>query len=163
MRHIVVAYDKNRVIGSEGALPWAGELPADMRHFRALTLGHAVIMGRTTYDSIGSPLPQRHNVVMSKQKDLKINGCSVVHSLDEAYQVAQSDHDVYVIGGEKIYRLALSSVDRLHVTEIDTSVEGDAHFVDIDPEEWAVISQEEYAADEKNKFNYRFITYDRIR
>ena len=163
MRHIVVAHSKDRVIGNDKALPWAGDLPADMRHFRELTLGHAVIMGRTTYDSIGRPLPQRHNIVLSRQADLSIDGCTVVHSLDEAYEVAQGNEEVFVIGGEKVYRLALPTVDRLHVTEIDTSLSGDSHFIEVNPEEWSETNREEYFADEKNRFNYRFITYDRVR
>lgn len=162
MKSIVVAYDKSLAIGKQNTLPWAGELPADMRHFRALTLGHAVIMGRATYDSIGSPLPRRHNVVLTRQ-NLNIDGCTVVHSLDEAYKVTEKDDETFVIGGEKVYRLALPTVHRLYVTEIDTSVGGDAHFVEINPNEWVETVRENHQPDDKNKFGYSFITYDRIR
>lgn len=168
MKHIVVAYDQNRAIGNKNGLPWE-MMPADMRHFRELTLGktavgsamNAIIMGRTTYDSIGHPLPKRQNIVMSRQEDLKIDGCTVVRSLEEAYDTAQSAEDIFVIGGEQVFREALPTVDLLHVTKIDASLEGDTYFPEINMEEWALLDEEAHVADEKNRYDYRFLTYGR--
>ena len=164
MRHIVVAYDKNRAIGNKNGLPWE-MMPADLRHFRELTLGkgavNAIIMGRSTYDSIGRPLPGRQNIVMSRQEGLVIEGCVVAHSLEEAYEAASSAGEIFVIGGEQIFRQALSTVNRLHVTEIDAALEGDTYFPDVNPEEWILLEDEPHAADEKNKYDYRFLTYAR--
>ncbi len=164
MRHIVVAYDQNRAIGNKNGLPWE-MMPADLRHFRELTLGkgvmNAIVMGRTTYDSIGRPLPGRQNIVMTRQDDVTIEGCTVVHSLEEAYEAAEPAEEVFVIGGEQVFRQAISTVDRLHVTEIEASLEGDTYFPEVNPEEWELLGEEAHTADEKNKYDYRFLTYGR--
>lgn len=168
MRHIVVAHDRNRAIGNKNGLPWE-MMPADLRHFRQLTLGkaavggamNAIVMGRTTYDSIGRPLPGRQNIILSRQKDLEIEGCTVVGSLDEAYDAAGSAEEVFVIGGEQVFRQALPTVDRLHVTEIEATLEGDTYFPEISPEEWELLGEEAHDADEKNKYDYRFLIYGR--
>jgi dihydrofolate reductase len=134
---IVVAMDRNRVIGARGRLPW--RLSVDLKRFKALTLGHAVIMGRKTFESIGKPLAGRKNIVVSRRKDFAAEGCDVARSLDEALQAAGGG-DVYVIGGGEIYAQALPRADRLYVTEIDTEVAGgDAFFPAIDPAAWKLV------------------------
>lgn len=165
MKHIIVAYDENRVMGNKDGLPWGNEMPADMRRFRALTLGkgavNAIIMGRTTYDSIGRPLPGRQNIVMSRQEDLAIEGCTVVHSLDEAYEAASPAEEIFVIGGAQVFEEALPTVERLHITEIEASLEGDVFFPEISGQDWELLEEESHTADEKNKYDYRFLTYGR--
>lgn len=153
---MVVAYDTNRAIGANGDIPWIGKLPADMRHFRELTTGSTVIMGRKTYDSIGKPLPNRTNIVVTRQ-DVSIEGVVVVHSIEEAYEKADSDK-ICIIGGAQIYELALDTADTIYATEIKTVSNGDVFFPTL-PSEWAETERQNYQADEINLFDYSFITY----
>lgn len=161
MKHIIVAHDQNGVIGRENDIPWTGQQRADMQRFKAVTLGHAVIMGRLTYESIGKPLPGRENVVVSRQHTLDIPGCTVVNTIEEAFEVTKNHDETYVIGGSKIYELAMPYVDILDVTEIEAEFEGDTFFVEIDPEEWELVSEESHAADVKNVHAYSFKQYRR--
>lgn len=132
---IVVALGKNRVIGRAGALPW--HLPEDLRHFREVTLGHAVLMGRRTYESIGRPLPKRRNIVVSRSESFRADGCEVFATLDEALRSAHtSDEEPRVIGGEEIYRATLPFATRLLLTEVDVDVNGDAFFPAFDVSAW---------------------------
>lgn len=170
-RSIVVAYGRDRVIGFNNTLPWAGEMPADMQRFRSLTLGlgksatsgvlNAVIMGRSTYESIGKALPGRQNIVLTRQIGAAINGCDTAHSLDEAYTLAEAAQEVFVIGGGNVFAEALPHVDRLYVTEIDASFEGDAFFPEINPDEWQVTQREVHQSDANNNYPYEFLTYER--
>jgi dihydrofolate reductase len=155
MKSIVVAYDTNRVIGGRNTIPWQGLMPADMRHFKELTMGKTVIMGRKTYESIGGPLPYRQNIVVSRQ-DIEYEDAEVVHSLAHAYASAQND--IVVIGGAEIYTMALEDVDVIYATEIHTNSNGDAHFPKL-PIAWIETSRENHSADEYNKFDYSFVTY----
>jgi dihydrofolate reductase len=155
MKSIVVAYDTNRVIGGNNTIPWQGLLPADMRHFKELTIGKTVIMGRKTYESIGGPLPYRQNIVVSRQ-DIEYEDAEVVHSLAHAYASAQSD--IAIIGGAEIYTMALEDADVIHATEIHTVSNGDIRFPKL-PTAWAETSREDHLADENNKFDYSFVTY----
>ncbi len=158
MKYIIVAYDQNRVIGANNQLLWQGSLPADMHHFRDSTSGQVVIMGRKTYESIGRPLPNRQNIVVTHQP-LEIEGVSVVHSLDEAYGVADADKDIYVIGGGQIYRQALDSVDVVQATEIKARFEGgDTYFPNL-PDGWSEIERKHHEADDTNKYAYDFVTF----
>jgi dihydrofolate reductase len=159
MKSIVVAYDKNRVIGGRNAIPWQGDLPDDMRHFKNLTINKTVIMGRKTYESIGRPLPYRQNIVVSRQ-DIEYEDVQVVHSLAHAY--AESENDVMIIGGAEIYALALEDADIIYATEIDAIVNGDAHFPALDLE-WVETSREQHVADADNKYNYAYVTYEKQR
>lgn len=124
---IIVGYAKNRVIGKDGTLPWRE--PQDLKHFKRVTMGHAIVMGRVCYESIGRPLPGRRNVVISRNRDFKAPGCEVAHSLEAALRTAR-EHDAcpFVIGGAKIYDLAMPLATRLEITEIDLEVEGDVWF-----------------------------------
>lgn len=159
-KNIITAYDKNRIIGHEGDMPWRQNLPADLMRFKELTLGHTIIMGRGTYDSIGKPLPNRRNIVVSRQANLEIPGCDVVNSLEDAYALGAEEEELFIIGGARIYHLAMPTVDRLLVTEIDAEFEGDTFFPEI-PEEWHETSREYHSADSKNLYNYTFIEYER--
>jgi dihydrofolate reductase len=134
---LVVAMAKNRVIGRGQTIPW--DLPEDRKHFVAVTRGHALIMGRATYESIGKPLPKRRNIVVSRQRGLRIEGVEVAGSLEDAIALARTDDDEpRVIGGSQIYAEALPLATRIYLTELDDEVEGDRWFSELDSSEWIV-------------------------
>lgn len=155
MISLIVAYSKNRVIGNNGKLPWEGKMPADVRYFRAMTEGKTVIMGRTTYESIGRALPKRQNIVLSRTP-FQATGITVVNNLEDAYALATNE--IMVIGGGQVYREALSTADVVYATEIDVNVEGDVTFPELGPE-WVETYREDHAADEANVYAYSFVTY----
>ncbi|NWF36699.1 type 3 dihydrofolate reductase [Mariprofundus sp. KV] len=160
MISLIWGMDRNRLIGKENGLPW--RLPADMAWFKKSTMGKPILMGRKTYESIGRPLPGRTNLILTRQSDLNIEGCTVIHSIDEALaEVADAD-EIMVMGGAEIYALLLDQADRLYITEIDGSFEGDAWFPEFDLSLWRETSREEYLPDEKNLYAYAFITMERI-
>jgi dihydrofolate reductase len=157
---IIVAMDRQRVIGAGNRLPW--HLPDDLRRFRTITRGHPVIMGRKTFESIGRPLAGRTNVVVTRQRGYRPPGCVVVHSLEGAL-AAVPPEETFVIGGASIYRQALPLVDRLYVTEVDTRVDGgDAYFPEIDPGQWHLTETADHPADARHQFPFRYLTYDRV-
>ena len=132
---LVVAIARNRVIGQGNTIPW--DLPEDRKHFRNLTLGHAVIMGRATYDSMGKPLPKRRNIVISRNRGLRIEGVEVASSLQEAISMARTtDDSPCIIGGQQIYAEALPLCTRIYLTEVDAEPEGDTFFPELDPKQW---------------------------
>lgn len=157
---MVAAHDKNRVIGHEGDMPWKGELPADLEHFKNITAGHAVIMGRTTHESIGRPLPNRRNIVLSQQTGKEIEGCDIAGSFDEALEISGDEEEVFVIGGAKLYHLAMPNAQKLYVTKIEAEFTGDTFFPVLSVE-WQEISREDHLADERNAYNYTFLEYER--
>lgn len=155
---LIVAADENNVIGCEGSLPW--DLPDDMKHFRETTEEHPVMMGRKTYDSIGRPLPRRRNIVITR-RDIDIEGCDVVHSLDEALALVADEEEAFVIGGGEIYRQAMERADKIYLTRVHTVVEnGDTIFPDIS-DEWEEISREEHVADENHAYAMTFLVFER--
>jgi dihydrofolate reductase len=157
---LVVAMDKERAIGVDNKLPW--HLPADLKRFKQLTLGHHIIMGRKTFESIGKPLPGRTNVIVTRQRDYKAEGCKVVHSLDAAVMLTREDEQAFIIGGADLFEQAMKFADRLYITEIDTRVErGDTFFPKFDKAEWNVIEKTTHEPDDKNRFRYVFLTYQR--
>ena len=156
---LIVAISENRVIGREGDLPW--HLSADLQRFKRLTMGHHIIMGRTTYDSIGRPLPGRTSVVLSRPASLELPNVYVVPSLEAALQLASGDDEAFVIGGAQIYALALPLVQRLYLTRVHAEVPGDTFFPDIDRATWELVEQSEHAADERNDFASTFSILDR--
>ncbi|MCR4275579.1 MAG: dihydrofolate reductase [Candidatus Wolfebacteria bacterium] len=166
---IVVAMALNRVIGNKGELPW--HLPADLKHFKELTTGHFVIMGRKTFESIlrrlGNPLPDRRNVVITENRGYIASGCTVVHSFREAYclttNLTDRKEEVFVIGGEKIYRLTFPQAERIYLTLVEAHPEGDAFFPEIDLQKWPMISAQHHEPDEKNKYPFTFMTLERLR
>ncbi len=150
---------ENHVIGRDNALPW--RLPSDMKHFKELTIGHTVIMGRKTYDSMGQPLVERRNVVISRDPDLAYDGAEVVSSLDDALGLAAGEQEVFVAGGAEIYRLALPRADRLYLTVVHTTVEGDTHFPQFDTEEWQLAEDVRLNSDERHPCAFSFRLYHR--
>ena len=154
---LIVAIAQNRVIGANNTLPW--HLPEDLKRFRALTTGHHIIMGRKTYESLNRLLPNRTTIIVTRNADYKVPGALIAHSLAEAITQAGSDDEVFLIGGAELYRDGLNSADKLYLTEIEASFEGDAFFPEINLAEWAEISREEHISEKGLGFSY--ITYQR--
>jgi len=154
-----VACAQGRVIGRDNQLPW--HLPEDLRHFRQTTLGRAIIMGRRTWDSIGRPLPGRTSVVLSRQPGWQAPGCLSASTLEAAIALARAHcpGEVFVVGGEAVYRLALPRAGRVLMTEIALSVPGDAHFPELDPREWAGVTRQEHIA--QSGIRYAIVDYRR--
>lgn len=158
MISIVVALDKNRGIGLKNGLPWT--LPADLRHFKEVTMGHPIIMGRKTHESIGRALPGRKNIIITRNEGYVAEGCEVVHSLEEAIALAGAG-EVCIIGGGEIFVMALPMAQKLYVTEVDHVFSADVYFPEINPDEWKVVSRDSHKADEKNPHDYAFVVYER--
>jgi len=156
---LIAAMDKNRVIGNKGKLPW--NLPADMKFFRDKTRGKPVIMGRKTYESIGKPLPDRKNIIITHDNEYKAD-CTIVHSADEAVIAADNVEEVMVIGGSQIYKEFFPKANRIYLTKIDAEFEGDTYFPEFKIEEWKEVSYEDHERDAENPFDYAFVVLERI-
>lgn len=156
---LIVAMDENRLIGREGDLPW--RLPNDLAHFKRLTMGHPILMGRKTWESLGRPLPGRRNIVLTRDTAYVAEGGEVLHSLDEALRAAQDSEMIFVIGGAEIYAMAMGQADRLYVTHVKAQLEGDTWFPEMDPAQWVEMEREEHAADTRNEHDHDFVIYDR--
>lgn len=159
---LIAAVDRNLLIGSGPDIPWMGEIPADLKHFKETTLGHPVIMGMTTFLSIGRPLPGRKNIVMTRDSSVDRGDVAVVHSLNEALSLVFGEEKVFVIGGASIYKLFLPSADLLYITQIDHEFEGDIYFPTPDKDMWKLTKEEHHAPDGQNKYPYTFKLYERI-
>ncbi|MEA2093665.1 MAG: dihydrofolate reductase [Pseudomonadota bacterium] len=157
---IVVAMAANCVIGRDNQLPW--HFPADLRHFKKITIGKPVIMGRKTHESIGRALPERTNIVMTRNADYVAPGCVVVHSLEEAFRVAAHNEEVMVIGGAEFYRQVLPEADTLYLTKIHHEFEGDTFFPELNSTEWREVERIDCEPDEKNPHHYSFIQLERV-
>lgn len=159
----IVAIDRNGAIGKQGQL--LCHMPADMRHFKETTMGHSIVMGRKTFESFPKgALPGRQNIVITRSRDDAAQGVTVAHSVDEALAAATMPGEVFVIGGEQIYRATFALVDTIHLTVIDHKFEGvDAHFPRIDMRSWKIVDQEEHPADDRNPYPYTFMTLKRKR
>lgn len=151
---LVVAKSKNNVIGKNNQLPW--HLPADLKHFKKITMGKPIIMGRKTFDSIGKPLPGRRNIIITRNKNYSAKGCDIFYSIDEAFNALKNETEVMIIGGANLYLQTLMRASCIYLTEIDVTIEGDAFFPALPVNEWKLISEEKFPADEKNSYAYRF-------
>jgi dihydrofolate reductase len=158
---LIAAMAENRVIGRANQLPW--RLSADLQHFKALTMGKPILMGRKTWESIGRPLPGRTGIVITRDAAYTAEGCQVVHSLQQALQAARDHEEIMVIGGAELYRQTLDMADRLYLTLVKAEVEGDAWFPDIAYEQWQEIERESHRGDDKNEHDYDFVVLERIR
>jgi len=156
---LVVAASTNNVIGRDGELPW--RLPDDLRHFKRITTGKPVIMGRRTFESIGRPLPDRHNIVMTRDPDYAAEGCDVVSSVSEALELAGDADEVMVIGGGQVYRDFLPRADRIYMTRVQAEVQGDTLFPDIDGNAWRLVSAVHHAADDKHGYAFEMMVFER--
>lgn len=154
---IIVAMAKNRTIGINNTLPW--RCPEDLKHFKALTMGHHMIMGRKTFDSIGKPLPGRTTVVVTRNQNLKIEGCIIAHSLNEAIAACAGDDEIFIVGGAELYVQALPLADTLYLTEIQQDIIGDAHFPAINAQHWQEISRQSRSQIAPQVLDYHFVTY----
>lgn len=157
---ILVAMARNGTIGINNTLPW--RIPEDLKHFKALTMGHSMIMGRKTFDSIGKPLPGRTSIVVTRNRELQIAGCTMTHSLDEAIASCVNNDEIFIVGGAELYALALPLTDTLYATEIQQDVTGDAHFPQIDRAQWREMSREKRTQETPQVLEYHFVTYQRI-
>ena len=158
MISVIVAVAENGTIGDKNTLLW--HIKEDMKHFRTLTTGHPVVMGRKTYDSLGRPLPNRRNVVITRQ-DIAIEGCEIAHSLEEALSLFTPDEEVFVIGGAQIYAEAMPLADRFYLTVVEHPYEGDTAFPKWDREAWQLVSSERFEQGESYPHPFRFETYER--
>lgn len=149
---IIVAYAEGRVIGINNTLPW--HLPEDLKRFKALTMGHHIIMGRKTFDSLGRLLPGRTTVIVSRNHSLNVEGAIVVHSLEAAIQACGNDDEAFLVGGAELYQAGLKHADKLYITEIHASFEGDAFFPEIDKMVWDVASCEQHSSEKGLDFSY---------
>ena len=156
MIKIIVATSKNKVIGNNNELIW--KLSSDLKRFKELTTGHPVVMGRKTYESIGKPLPNRRNIIITRNLEYEVNGCEVVYSLEEALLL--TNNDCFIIGGGEIYKQSLEVADKIYLTLVHKDFEGDTTFPELG-KEWATIDTKDFDADEKNDYDYSFIEYDR--
>lgn len=158
---LIAAMADNRAIGIENRLPW--KLPSDMKWFRQHTLGKPVVMGRKTFESFGGrTLPDRHNIVITRDSTYALENATVVHSIGEAITVAGDVPEVMIIGGASFYEQMLPQADRLYLTFVHASIEGDAWFPEVDFSQWCEIERHEQSADEKNAYPHSFVIYDRI-
>jgi dihydrofolate reductase len=155
---ITVATAANNAIGKNNQLLW--HLPNDLKHFKEITSGHTLIMGRKTFDSVGRPLPKRRNIVITRQQ-IQIEGCEVVHSLNEALQLGAQESELHIIGGAEIYQQAIPITDVINLTLVHQSFDADTFFPELNPEEWLETDRRNFEPDERNPLPYSFITLKR--
>ncbi len=157
---LIVAMAKNRVIGVDGKIPW--HLPNELQLFKSVTMGHHIIMGRKTYESINRLLPGRTTVIVTRQRGYKAPGALIAHTLDAAITYCAGDSEVFVIGGGELYREALPKADRIYLTVVDAEPVGDTRMPEFDAAQWRVHSVREFTKDERHACNYRFEIHDRM-
>ncbi len=153
---IVVAIAENNAIGKANKLLW--HLPADLKHFKTITTGHPVIMGRKTYDSVGKPLPNRRNIVITRDTTLRLPGVEVVNTLDAAIVLCEGAEEVFIVGGAEIYKMAMPLTDRIYLTIVRAVFDADTFFPPIPAAEWEETARESHGPDEKNALGYTFST-----
>lgn len=157
---IVVAVSENNAIGKDNQLLW--HLPADLKHFKEITSGNTIIMGRKTYDSVGRPLPNRRNIVITRSTELQMPNVEVVNTLEAALSLCEDENEVFIIGGAEIYKHALQFTNRIYLTTVHQTYGADVFFPELNREEWKEINKEYHPADEKNSVAYTFSTLERI-
>ncbi|MGH8308124.1 MAG: dihydrofolate reductase [Gammaproteobacteria bacterium] len=159
MLSLIVAVGEHNEIGKNGKMPW--HLPADLKHFKSITLGKPIIMGRKTFEAIGKPLPERRNIVVTRNQGFKAGGCEIAHSLTDALVLATGVPEIMVIGGGELYREALPHAQRIYLTRVHASFDADTFFPVLDPADWRETARADHAADERNLFTYSFLTLER--
>jgi len=155
----VVAMSKNRVIGKDGVIPW--HMPADFKYMRKITDGKPLIMGRKTHESIGRPLPNRKNIILTRDTSYKSDGCIVVNTKEEALSAAKPAKEIIIFGGEGIYKMFLDKADRMYLTIIDANIDGDTFFPKFNKSEWKEVFNEKHKRDVDNQYDYEFLTLER--
>ena len=154
---IITAMDQNRLIGRDNALPW--HLPADLAFFKKTTLGKPILMGRKTYESIGRPLPGRQNIIISRDPNYRIDGCDTATGIEQALEMIKNQPEAMLIGGSSLYQQTIDLADKLYITFIHSQFEGDAWFPEIPSQNWVESAREDHSADDKNAYDYSFVTY----
>ncbi len=155
---LIAAMANNRIIGKNNALPW--HLPADLKHFKNVTMGKPIVMGRKTFESIGRPLPGRQNIIVTRDKNFKAEGCTIIHKINEIHSCTDAP-EIMVIGGAEIYKQLLPQAHRLYLTFIQANFEGDSYFPQWQQDEWREIAREDHVADEINKYDYSFVILEK--
>lgn len=155
----VVAIAENNAIGKDNELLW--HLPKDLKHFKEITKGHTIIMGRKTFASINKPLPHRRNIVVTRNKNLSIEGAEMANSVEEALKIAEGDGEVFIVGGAEIYKKAMQMTDKIYLTVVHKSFDGDAYFPEIDRNLWEETASETHLPDEKHSIGFTFSTLQR--
>ncbi len=156
---VIAAMSQNRVIGRDGSLPW--HLPTDLARFKSITTGHTVIMGRKTFESVGKPLPNRRTIIITRNNDYQCADVFIAHSLDEALDHAAHEDEIFILGGETVYRIALPRADRLYLTIIHATIEGDTYFPNLDFDDWKLVEDERHESDERHAYAFSFRRYER--
>ncbi len=156
---LIVAMDRNHVIGHHGKLPW--HISADLKNFKAITMGKPIIMGRKTHESIGRPLPGRENTVVTRDRNYKAEGCTVLHSLDEVFKKFKNHEEIMIMGGADLYKQTLAKANRIYLTEVHAEVAGDTYFPEFDRETWDETSRQDFRSDTKNDHDYSFVILER--
>jgi dihydrofolate reductase (trimethoprim resistance protein) len=156
---LIVAMDKNRVIGKDNDLPW--RLPKEFEYVKKTTMGHTIIMGRKNFESIGRALPGRKNVILTRDKTFSFEGCIIAHSIRDVFDLCKNDEEVFIFGGEQIYEMFLPYVEKMYITKIDYAFEGDTFFPEVNYEEWNEVSVEQGITDEKNPYKYHYHVYEK--
>jgi dihydrofolate reductase len=151
---------RNNVIGKGGTMPW--HMPADLKHFKKVTMNKPVVMGRKTFESIGKPLPGRRNIIISRQENLKLEGCEVYNNIQNVFEILKNESEVMIIGGGQLYAKTLPFADRLYITHLDADIDGDTQFPDWNENEWEEVFRESHQPDEKNPYPYAFVNYQRL-
>jgi len=157
---LIVAMSRDGVIGKDNRLPW--HLPADLKRFKELTMGHTIVMGRKTWESIGRLLPGRRSVIVTRNSEYRVEGAVMASSLEAAIAAVQNDDEVFVIGGEQIFRLAMNVADRIYLTIVQTDVAGDTFMPAIDPAHWRRVSSESHVGTESSPLAWRFEIHERV-
>ena len=157
---IIAAIAENNALGKDNKLIW--HLPSDLKRFKKVTLNHHIIMGRKTFESLGKPLPNRTTIIISRNTDFKADGCVIVDSLQQAIKASKEDENPYILGGAEIYKQAIEIADKLDLTFVHHQFEADAFFPKIDKTIWKETSREDFKADDRNKYDFSFVTFERI-
>jgi len=156
---LIVAMDDNRVIGYKNKLPW--DIPSELKYFRETTKGKPVIMGRKTHESIGRPMPHRLNIIITRDANYKSDGCVVVNSKEDAVKAAGNSDEIMVIGGAQIYKLFLPIANRLYITKVHGTFDGDTYFPEFDESEWVKVKENLVEKSDENKYSYTILVFDR--
>lgn len=157
---IIVAMDESRVIGKDNKLPW--HLPRELQYVKRTTMGHPIILGRKNYESIGRPLPGRRNIIVTRNEHFQAEGCEIAHNIDEVFQMCKSEEEIFIFGGEEIYKLFLPYTNKLYITKIHHTFEGDTFFPEINEHEWIEQFAEEGITDDKNPYRYSYHIFEKM-
>ena len=158
---IIVAMDKHGLIGRENDLPW--RLSSDLKHFKSITMGKPIVMGRKTHESIGRALPGRENIILTRNEDYLAQGCTVVNRIEDLESLCESNKEIMIIGGAELYRAVYPHAKKFYLTEVHAELAGDTYFKEFQRQDWLEISREDFSADENNDYDYSFVEYERKR